>query len=229
METARTTLTQKLFLVQGKIGSISKSSYNPHFKSKFADLNEVLSVAKAALGEQGLYTIQTPGADAYGRFVETAVVDADSGTQYAGKVYFSGTEDTMQKIGAAITYARRFGLVSLLALESEDDDGETAVGRGDSLRNNREQPAPQGANGGAKASVPSAASPKIQAATLPKPPTKEKLLKDIATAGKVIVDSKRGTTEEVVAILHSYGVKDKAELTEDQAKDFLAKLREMLK
>ena len=34
----------------------------------------------------------------------------------------------MQQLGSAITYARRYGLVSMFGLEQEDDDGNLASG-----------------------------------------------------------------------------------------------------
>jgi hypothetical protein len=39
------------------------------------------------------------------------------------------TKQDMQQLGSAVTYARRYQLVSLLGLEAEDDDGNYASGK----------------------------------------------------------------------------------------------------
>lgn len=219
------TLAQKLLIVQSKIRAVTKSATNPHFKSRYADLNEVLDVAKEALNIQGIFISQAPGANEFGKYLETSLIDGDSGQQIQGRVFFSGTEDNMQKIGAAITYARRFGLVSLLALESEDDDGETAVGRGNgqAARSNH-----QASQGGASAApsqqAPSGASKvPVQNASNPGA-SKKTTLEKISLTSKVLVDSKRCTQDEVIAMLQSYGVKTKDELKDDQAQKLLAQL-----
>lgn len=225
------TLAQKLLTVQTKIGAVARSSTNPHFKSKYADLNEVLEVAKAALNAEGIFISQAPGVDASGvqtvRYVETSLIDASSGQQISGRVAFSGAEDNMQKIGAAITYARRFGLVSLLALESEDDDGESAVGRGS-------QGAKATAKGPASVSTVGAASDRVGSVSKQPAPavpgaSRETLLKTIKLTGKTLIDSKRASKEEAEGMLALYGVKDPAELNVEQMGKLLTQLEARLK
>lgn len=219
------TLAQKLLEVQKKIGAVSKSSINPHFRSKYASLDEVLDVSKSCLNDEGVFIAQGPGKDAFGQYVETSLIDAESGQQIQGKVYFSGAEDNMQKIGAAITYARRFGLTSLLALETEDDDGESAVGRGKSneassrsessgihIRTNKMDD-----KGGAAKNI----SPQ-------KEPSREEINKKISLTSKVLIDSKRMSQDEVYAMLTAYAVKTKEELSDAQATKLLSQLKEKL-
>lgn len=224
------TLPQKLLAIQAKIGAVTKSSTNPHFRSTYADLNEVLGVVKPALNEMGIVISQGSGADAYGKYLETSLIDSTSGQHLSGRVYFSGNEDNMQKIGAAITYARRFGLVSLLALESEDDDGETAVGRPQAQIQNKSNTGEQrvvkatavaGVRGESKAAVPAGAS---GAGT-----SRKALLEKISLTAKVLVDSKRVTSDDVVKLLGTFGVTKKEELTDTQAASLLTQLQEKLK
>ncbi len=225
------TLPQKLLAVQNKIGAVSKSSSNPHFRSKFADLNEVLSVAKEALLSEGVFISQSPGANEYGKYLETSLIDADSGQQIQGRVFFSGAEDNMQKIGAAITYARRFGIVSLLALESADDDGEEAVGRGQGRQGG--EPSRPVANqdskpGGTREAIPPKAATPVQAA-VPQGPSRKTINEKISLTSKVLIDSKKATQEEVGKMLAMYQVKTKEELNDDQARKLLTQLEEKLK
>lgn len=206
-----TTLPQKLLAVQKKIGAVTKSSTNPHFRSKYADLNEVLDVAKEALNSEGIFVVQGTNFDNSGaatvRYVETSLIDADSGQSISGRVAFSGSEDNMQKIGAAITYARRFGLVSLLSLESEDDDGESAVGRGKSNQ---------------------APKPSAPVASTAQAPDRKTVNAQIKATGKVLIAKKAITADDAGKMLAAYGATSTEELTDDQANQLLSKLKEKL-
>lgn len=226
------TLAQKLLGVQERIGAVTKSSSNPHFRSKYADLNEVLDVAKEALNGQGIFITQSPGANEFGKYLETSLVNADDGQQISGRVFFSGAEENMQKIGAAITYARRFGLVSLLALESEDDDGETASGRGMAIvpQTVKSKSVPKGTDGNGKDSV-SSPNPKVTApvqAEIPKATNREKTNQKIALTSKVLKDAKKATHEDIASIFNTFGVDSVVSLTDAQAEEFLKQLTEKL-
>ena len=41
-----------------------------------------------------------------------------------------GEQNDMQKLGGAITYARRYTLSALLSMQAEDDDGNAASNKG---------------------------------------------------------------------------------------------------
>lgn len=105
-----------------KLGiSIKKNSVNPHFKNEYADLNEVLDKVKSPLNKLGVVIIQTPTPDG----LETFLMDTEDDTFIKSLVPFINPTD-MQKLGGAITYAKRYALIAMLALEDEDDDGEKA-------------------------------------------------------------------------------------------------------
>lgn len=222
------TLAQKLLDVQKSIGALKKDSDNPYFKSKYADLNQVLEVAKQALHPEGIVIVQGPGHDANGKYIQTVLLDTESGQSIDCKVPFSGAESDMQKIGAAITYARRFGLVSLLALEQEDDDGEAAVGRSS---NNTPKREPSSSAGGGQAprsvTAPKANSP-VQA-EVSKGVNRKALNEKISLTSKVIVDSKRDSADNIIKMVTSFGVKTKEELTDEQAVKLLSQLEAKLK
>ena len=106
-----------------KLGiSIKKGSVNPHFKNKYADINEVLEKVKPALSSVGLLLVQTPRTKA----LLTQIMDPESDTWIESHVPYINTPD-MQKLGSAITYARRYALVAMLGLEDDDDDGNQAA------------------------------------------------------------------------------------------------------
>jgi hypothetical protein len=105
-----------------KLGiSIIKDNQNPHFKNKYADMNEVLNKVKKPLNELGVVIIQTPVLEG----LKTTLYDTESGTWVEGILEFVQKSDA-QKLGANITYNRRYALVTMLGLEDEDDDGNKA-------------------------------------------------------------------------------------------------------
>jgi hypothetical protein len=113
-----------------KLGiSIKKDKRNPHFKNDYASLNEVLDKVKGPLNELGVVIIQKPDFEWDGENgvsgLRTVLHSVDDGSTVRGFTPFINATD-MQKLGGAITYARRYALVSMLALEDEDDDGNVA-------------------------------------------------------------------------------------------------------
>lgn len=116
-----TNIYKKLLAFQ-KLGiSVKKDGKNPHFKSNYATLNEVLEKVKKPLNDIGVLIIFTPSTDGLG----TTLYDTESGTEITSFMKYVGA-DTAQKLLASNTYYRRGSLVSLLGLEDEDDDGNTA-------------------------------------------------------------------------------------------------------
>ena len=118
---------EKLLAIQQEIGAIKKDSKNPFFKSSYFDINSLLAEVKPILNKHGVVLLQAltnlDGKPA----LDTALVFDDK-SKLTSIVPLPNLEDA-QKMGGAITYYRRYALQSLLALEAEDDDGETAVGR----------------------------------------------------------------------------------------------------
>ncbi len=113
--------TNKLLEFQKKIQAIKKDGKNPHFKSSYATLPQILSEVKPILSELGLTLLQP----IHSGKVKTEILD--------GKDLIAASEIDMpvgtltpQQLGSAITYFRRYTLASLLALEIEDDDGNAA-------------------------------------------------------------------------------------------------------
>ena len=111
----------KLLEFQKQGISIKKGSINPHFKNEYADINEVLDKVKGPLNELGVVIIQKP--ESYG--LNTFLYDTESNTFIESSTPFINPTD-MQKLGGAITYARRYSLIAMLGLEDADDDGNKA-------------------------------------------------------------------------------------------------------
>ena len=101
--------------------SVVKSSKNPHFKSNYANLNEVLDKVKKPLNDMGILLIFEPQAEG----LKTTLKDTESDTEISAFMKYVDCGNA-QKLLACNTYYRRGSLVSLLGLEDEDDDGNTA-------------------------------------------------------------------------------------------------------
>jgi hypothetical protein len=126
-------LAQALNKAQAEMGSVTKGSDNPFYKSKFADINDVIKTVKGALNANGITYLQplklTEVAGKKVTVVETVLLHS-SGEYMSSETEVVVKEGTdAQKFGASITYSRRFGLQSMIGLPAEDDDGNKASGK----------------------------------------------------------------------------------------------------
>jgi len=113
-----------------KLGiTLKKDGINPHFGNSYVTLNEVLEKVKKPLNDAGILIIQKGGTDKDGAHgLYTTLYDVESDTEISAFMPYYGATDS-QKLGGANTYLRRYSLITLLGLEDEDDDGESAVSR----------------------------------------------------------------------------------------------------
>jgi len=121
-----TELAGALAKAQGQIEDASKGSENPYFKSRYADLAAVHAVIREPLAVNDLAIIQAPRTVNGGAEVETMLVHK-SGEFISETLFMPAGKADPHGYASAITYARRIGIMSLLALASYDDDGNTAV------------------------------------------------------------------------------------------------------
>ncbi len=105
------------------VGTIAKDSTNPHFKNKYADINTVLDAIREPLKTAKLSFVQIPKADG----IQTILSTLDGKEQIESFIPYILAKNDMQQLGSAITYGRRYALVTMLGLEQEDDDGNRAV------------------------------------------------------------------------------------------------------
>lgn len=131
-------VVKALTQVQSKIKGASKDATNPHFKSDYATLESVMDAVREPLASAKLAVIQ-PILNEGNTIAVSTVILHESGEYLACRVPCLYERQTMQAVGSAISYARRYGLMAMLAIPVVDDDGESAVGRGQNVA----QPAPQ--------------------------------------------------------------------------------------
>lgn len=128
-----TTIAKSLVKAQQSMEGAKKDSKNPFFKSSYADYNAVLEACKSSLNDNGITILQPHRTVIEGEkqldFVETILLH-ESGEFISSETKIEVTKkNDPQALGSAITYARRYGLQSLVALPAEDDDGEKAMNR----------------------------------------------------------------------------------------------------
>lgn len=121
-------LATALSIAQGQIDDASKGSINPHFRSKYADLAAVRSVIREPLAVNGLSIIQTPKTVQGGVEVTTLLLHK-SGQWISSSLFMPSGKMDAHGLGSAISYARRYSIMSILSLAADDDDGNAAVER----------------------------------------------------------------------------------------------------
>jgi hypothetical protein len=117
-------LIVKLDNVRKEIGKVVKDSENPFFKSKYTDINSLIEQLEPILEKHKLVLLQPIRKD----MVFSEIHDIENGEKITSSLRLPDLTDP-QKIGSAVTYYRRYTLTSLLALQSEDDDGNLASGK----------------------------------------------------------------------------------------------------
>ncbi len=112
---------------QSSLETAIKNSSNPFLKNKYADIQEILDKVKSAFHENNYIIVQEGGADESGEFIDTKIIHT-SGNLFNCKIYLQYKKGDMQSLGGAITYARRYGLLSVTGIPVDDDDGTSAIG-----------------------------------------------------------------------------------------------------
>jgi len=111
----------KIAAVKSEIGTLTKKSDNPFFKSKYLELSDLLLAVEPLLEKNGLLLMQ-PVRDAK---VWSEIYDIETGEVVQSYLDLPNIADP-QKLGGAITYFRRYTLQALLSLQAVDDDGNEA-------------------------------------------------------------------------------------------------------
>ena len=121
-------LAAALAKAQGEVGTVTKDSANPFFKSNYASLAAVWEATRPILSKHQLSVVQMPSHDEAGYYVETQLMHS-SGQWIRSRTYMKPAKDDPQGIGSLISYARRYALQAVTMICPDDDDGEAAMGR----------------------------------------------------------------------------------------------------
>jgi hypothetical protein len=121
-ENKELTFRERFLLAQSSVKSIDKDGKNPHFKSAYTTLPHALEQILPHLQANKLiYRTELNN-----NKLTTIIEDVYSEQLYKTEFDLLNIVD-MQKLGSAITYAQRYGLLSIMGLASGiDDDGNDA-------------------------------------------------------------------------------------------------------
>lgn len=116
-----------LAAAQSEMGPLVKGSENPHFKSKYADLADLVLAVRGPFNRNGLtYFHQIVRGEGF-QDMRTTVVHGDTDTRIECDVPLIVQKRDMQGMKSATTYAKRIGLESVSGVAPEDDDGNAAA------------------------------------------------------------------------------------------------------
>ena len=118
--------------------NIAKNAKNPFFKSSYLDLSAIANTVRPLLAKHGLSVIQYPIDDENGRISVNTVLLHKSGQkiEFPGIWVKPSKIGDVQVLGSIITYLKRYSIAAILFVAGceEDDDGEKAVGRGETVQ-----------------------------------------------------------------------------------------------
>ena len=115
---------KKLFEFRKLTGKVVKGANNPFHKTKYADLNSVIEATDEALEEVGLIWIDR--IDGSSSIHE--LIDPESGEMLSSTLTLNMSKQDSQSYGSALTYNRRYARVSMLGLQTVDEDGNVSSG-----------------------------------------------------------------------------------------------------
>jgi ERF superfamily protein len=114
-------LAQALVAFQADLKPVDKSSSNPFFRSKYADLTEVKTSVQPLLTAHKLAVTQWPTTLDGKPALRTRVMH-ESGESDEDVMLLMLDKENPQGQGSAITYARRYAFMAALGIVADEDD-----------------------------------------------------------------------------------------------------------
>lgn len=113
-------LANALAKAQAEMEVAIKDSNLSHFKSKYADLKEIVRVSRPCLTKYGLSVIQALDVDGDMDIIRTMLLHA-SGQFINSRVRICPGKAGDQELGKSITYLRRYAYASLLGVVCDEE------------------------------------------------------------------------------------------------------------
>jgi ERF superfamily len=112
---------------QALVEGVSRTSGKPYKLSyAYADIADVLSAVLPVLSKHKLAIVQPTLVDERGMFIKTRLMHA-SGQWIQSEYPVASVTGDHQRMGGAVTYARRYALCALIGVAADEDvDGQTA-------------------------------------------------------------------------------------------------------
>lgn len=149
-------LAAALLELQAKALGAKQSGTNPHFNKSYSTLEDAWNAVRDELGGLKILVRQRTKVTPEQTVLVTKVTHIPSGESEESETPVVWGDEKgrsiMQSLGSAITYARRYGLVTALGIIIEDDDANTAGSRSGGS-----------SNGSAASSTPRVTQPTVPA------------------------------------------------------------------
>ena len=120
------TISAALVKAQKQFAPALKTNTNPHFKSKYVGLDGCVEAVIDALNDNGIYLMQKNHPNDAGVAVETIFIHESGESISGGILTVPASKQDPQGYGSALTYARRYSLMSACGIAPEDDGGNAA-------------------------------------------------------------------------------------------------------
>lgn len=116
-------IASALVKAQKAFGPALKSSTNPHFRNKYADLSACVEAVIDGLNNNGIFLMQLTDEHPDGIKIQTVFIHESGEQMSSGWLFVPAAKADPQGFGSALTYARRYSLMAACGIAPEDDDG----------------------------------------------------------------------------------------------------------
>lgn len=120
-------LIAALAKAQAEMENAPLNKVNPHFKSKYADLAAIRDAVVPVLAKYGIAVVQPVEVGDDGRAYVVTRLLKDADVLESRCPIMAGPQCKPQEFGSAMTYARRYGLASMVGISAEEDDDANAA------------------------------------------------------------------------------------------------------
>lgn len=114
--------------VQASIQPAKANQKNPYFNSTYADLASCWGAIREPMAAEGLSVTQTFSPGPNGEVMINSILMHSSGQKIYSTLPVKPAKPDPQSLGSAITYGRRYALMALVGISTNDDDGNAASG-----------------------------------------------------------------------------------------------------
>ena len=127
-----------LTAAQGEMGPLVKGAVNPHFKNRYATLDDVVNAVRPPLNGNGIcFHFETQAGE-----MVAVLTHGESETSIRCGVPLLVSKNDIQAYKSATTYAKRIGLESVCGVAPQDDDDGQAAAKSPPRRDEPKQSAP---------------------------------------------------------------------------------------
>lgn len=123
---------EALVLAIAQCENVAADKFNPHFKSKYFGLGDLLAEVKPVFRKYGLTILQTPYTSETRIALKTEVLHFSGHRFDFGELGIKSEGQNLQQLGSITTYLRRYAISTIAGVSSDtdlDDDGNSATGK----------------------------------------------------------------------------------------------------